>query len=76
MDKHQSKLAIPKSETLDVHADGAALSPKSRDKRQSVIARTKSEAALPGTVSNPLAGRRPEAALQSILDYLASEALR
>ena len=59
-----------------MHADEAALSPKSRDKRQSVIARTKSEAALPGTGRSPLAGQRPDAALQSILDYLASEALR
>ena len=59
-----------------LHADAAGLSPKSRDKRQGMIARTKSEAALPGTARNALHGERPEAALQYILDYLSSEALR
>ena len=57
-------------------ADAAGLSPKSRDKRQSLIARTKSEAALPGAVRSALHGERPEAALQCMLDYLSSEALR
>ena len=59
-----------------MHADAAGLSPKSRDKRQSMIARTKSEAALPGAARSALYGERTEAALQCILDYLSSEALR
>ncbi len=41
-----------------------------------MIARTKSEAALPGAARSALYGERPEAALQCILDYLSSEALR
>lgn len=63
-------------EPVSLYADAAGLSPKSRDKRQSLIARTKSEAALPGAARSALYGERPEAALQLILDYLSSEAFR
>lgn len=59
-----------------MHADGAGLSPKSRDKRKNVLARTKSDAALPGSALDALIGQRPEDALQNILDYLSSDALR
>ena len=52
------------------------MSPKSRDKRQNLIVRTKSEAALPSSARNALFGHRPEASLQHILDYLTSDALR
>lgn len=55
-------------------------SPESSAKRGDVLARTRSEAALPSSGSakrgNPLAALGPDAGLQCALDFLASDSLR